>query len=259
MVEAAYRHHGLDVRYINCEVPPDRLGDAVRGARAMGWIGFHCSLPHKVSVIEHLDGLGESAALMGAVNCAVRRGEQFVGENTDGKGFLKSLREAIDPRGKRVLLFGAGGAARAIAVELALAGAVEITVANRERTRGAQLVDLLNTKTSAAASLVEWNHTIAIPDGVDIVINATSVGLFPDVAGRLDLDSATLHPGMVVADVIPNPPRTSLIREAEARGCVAIDGLGMLVNQGVVGIKYWTGVDVDASAMRSTVEAIFSG
>lgn len=94
MVEAAYRHHGLDVRYINCEVPPDRLGDAVRGARAMGWIGFHCSLPHKVSVIEHLDGLGESAALMGAVNCAVRRGEQFVGENTDGKGFLKSLRQA---------------------------------------------------------------------------------------------------------------------------------------------------------------------
>ena len=158
-----------------------------------------------------------------------------------------------------MLLFGAGGAARAIAVELALAGAVEITVANRERTRGAQLVDLLNTKTSTAASLVEWNHTIAIPDGVDIVVNATSVGLFPDVAGRLDLDSATLHPGIVVADVIPNPPRTSLIREAEARGCVAIDGLGMLVNQGVVGIKYWTGVDVDASVMRSTVEEIFSG
>jgi len=258
MVEAAYRHHGLDVRYINCEVPPDRLGDAVRGARAMGWIGFHCSLPHKVSVIAHLDGLGESAALMGAVNCAVRRGDQLIGENTDGKGFLKSLRQAIDPRGKRVVLFGAGGAARAIAVELALAGATEITVVNRDRARGALLVDLLNSRTSAAAALVEWNNTIAIPDGVDIVVNATSIGLSPDFAGRLDVDPATLRPGMVVADVIPNPPRTGFIRDAEARGCVAIDGLGMLVNQGVVGIKYWTGVDVDASVMRRTVEAIFS-
>jgi shikimate dehydrogenase len=259
MVEAAYRHHGLDVRYINCEVPPDRLGDAVRGARAMGWIGFHCSLPHKVSVVEHLDGLGESAALMGAVNCAVRRGEQFIGENTDGKGFLKSLRQAIDPRGKRVVLFGAGGAARAIAVELALAGAAEITVVNRDRARGAQLVDLLNSRTSAAAALVEWSRTTSIPDGVDIVVNATAIGLFPDVGGRLDFDPATLHPGMVVADVIANPPRTAFIREAEARGCVAIDGLGMLVNQGVVGIKYWTGVDVDASVMRRAVEVIFSG
>ena len=76
MVEAAYRHHGLDWRYINCEVPPEKLGDAVRGARAMGWKGFNCSLPHKVAVIEHLDGLGESAAIMGAVNCVVRRGER---------------------------------------------------------------------------------------------------------------------------------------------------------------------------------------
>ncbi|MEX0696232.1 MAG: shikimate dehydrogenase [Dongiaceae bacterium] len=257
MVEAAYRHHGLDVRYFNCEVPPDRLGDAVRGARAMGWIGFHCSLPHKVSVVAHVDGLGESAALIGAVNCAVRRGDQFIGENTDGKGFLKSLRQAIDPRGKRVLLFGAGGAARAIGVELALAGAAGITVVNRDRARGAQLVDLLNSRTSTAAAFVEWDHMIAIPDGVDIVVNATSIGLSPDLAGRLDVDPATLHPGMVVADVIPNPPRTGFIRDAEARGCVAIDGFGMLVNQGVVGIKYWTGVD--ASVMRRTVDAIFSG
>src|SRR5579871_4927426 len=126
MVEAAYRHHRIDARYINCEVTPERLGDAVRGARAMGWAGFNCSLPHKVTVIPHLDGLGESARIMGAVNCAVRRGEAFIGENTDGKGFLKSLMEVVDPRGKRVVMFGAGGAARAIGVELALAGALEI-------------------------------------------------------------------------------------------------------------------------------------
>ena len=113
MVEAAYRHHGLDVRYVNCEVPPEKLGDAVKGARAMGWIGFNCSIPHKVAVINHLDGLGESAAVVGAVNCAVRQGDKFIGENTDGKGFLQSLRSVTDPTGKTVVMFGADHRRRA--------------------------------------------------------------------------------------------------------------------------------------------------
>ncbi|MCB1496844.1 MAG: shikimate dehydrogenase [Bauldia sp.] len=257
MVEAAFRHHELDVRYINCEVPPDLLGDAVRGARAMGWAGFNCSLPHKVTVIEHLDGLGESAGIMGAVNCAVRRGDQFIGENTDGKGFLKSLMEKVDPAGKAVVMFGAGGAARAIGVELALAGASRITVVNRGAARGRTLVDLLNQKTAAEARFVPWEGTYAIPEGTDIVVNATSIGLYPDVEGRLDIDPETLKPGMVVADVIANPPRTLLIRDAEARGCTVVDGLGMLINQGVIGIKYWTDVDVDPTVMRATLTDIF--
>ena len=140
MVEAAYRHHRLDIRYINCEVPPEKLADAVKGARAMGWIGFNCSIPHKVDVIGHLDGLGDSAMVIGAVNCAVRRGEKFIGENTDGKGFLQSLREVVDPKGKHVVMFGAGGAARAIGVELALAGATRIIVVNRAKAEAARLL-----------------------------------------------------------------------------------------------------------------------
>ena len=125
MIEAAYRHHGMDWRYLNCHVTAENLGDAVRGARAMGWKGFNCSLPHKVAVIKHIDGLGESASIMGAVNCVVRRDGKFIGENTDGKGFLLSLKETVDPRGKGVVLFGAGGAARAIGVEVALGGRQE--------------------------------------------------------------------------------------------------------------------------------------
>ena len=120
MIEEAYRHHEMDWRYLNCEVSPERLGDAVRGAQAMGWAGFNCSLPHKVSVIDHLDGLGDSAAIMRAVNCAVRRGEHYIGENTDGKGFLMSLEGVVDPRAKKIVLLGAGGAARALAVEAIL-------------------------------------------------------------------------------------------------------------------------------------------
>ncbi len=258
MVEAAYKHHGLNFRYINIEVGPDKLGEVVAGARAMGWVGFNCSLPNKVAVIQYLDGLGESAALIGAVNCAVMRDGKLIGENTDGKGFLQSLTEVRDPNGKSVVMFGAGGAARAIGVELALAGAAKIIVVQRDPKRGQEVVDLINTKTGTSAELVTWNSTYSIPSEVEIVINATSIGLFPDVNANLNISFDSLRSGVVVADVIPNPPTTNLLREAKSRGCITLDGLGMLVNQGVIGIKYWTGIDADASVMRKALEDIFS-
>jgi shikimate dehydrogenase len=257
MVEAAYRHHGLDARYINCEVEPAALGDAVRGARAMGWVGFNLSLPHKVAVIEHLDGLGESAALIGAVNCVVRRDGRYVGENTDGQGFLTALRSVVDPSGKSLVVLGAGGAARAIAVEAALARASPVTIVNRSRERGAELVELLNERTPADAELHLWDGDYRVPVGTDILVNATSVGLAPDLDARLDLDVDSLEPPTVVADVIMNPPRTRLLREAGARGCTVLDGLGMLVNQAVIGICHWTGVDPDRAVMRRTLEELF--
>jgi shikimate dehydrogenase len=256
MIEAAFRHHGLNWRYINCEVPPEKLADAVRGARAMGWQGFNLSIPHKVTVIQHLDGLGESAAIMGAVNCAVNRDGKLIGENTDGKGFLKSLMEVVDPRGKSIVMFGAGGAARAIGVELALAGARSLTVVNRTAERGEPLVKLLNEKTKTPATLTVWPAACAVPDGTDIVVNATSIGL-GNGNQPLDIDLSSLTPGMVVADVIVDPPDTRFLRDARVQGCTVIDGLGMLINQGVIGVKYWTGLDADPGAMRRELEAIF--
>ena len=256
MIEAAFRHHGLNWRYINCEVPPERLADAVKGARAMGWRGFNLSIPHKVSVIPLLDGLGESAAIMGAVNCAVNRAGKLIGENTDGKGFLKSLKEVVDPKGKTIVMFGAGGAARAIGVELALAGARSIIVVNRSAARGEPLVKLLNEKTKTPATLAAWTKAYAIPAGTDIVVNATSIGL-GNGSEPLDLDVTSLKSSMVVADVIVDPPDTRFLRDARAQGCTVIDGIGMLVNQGVIGLKYWTGLDVDPAAMRTELETIF--
>jgi shikimate dehydrogenase len=252
MIEAAFAHHGLHWRYVNMEVTPEDLGTAVRGAKAMGFRGFNCSLPHKVTVIPHLDGLGESAAVMGAVNCVVRRGDKFIGENTDGKGFLKSLETAIDPKGKSVVLFGAGGAARAIAVELGLAGTKRITIVNRSEPRGAELVGLLRDKLKLDATLAVWSGDYAIPACTDIVINGTSIGLYAPEA-RLALDLNSLQPGMVVADVIFNPVRTRFLDDAAARDCRAIDGLGMLVNQGIVGVQYWTGITPDAEVMRKAL------
>ena len=257
MIEAAYRHHGLDWRYLTIEVAPEGLADAVRGARAMGFVGFNCTIPHKVAVIQHLDGLGESAAVMGAVNCVVRRGDRLIGENTDGKGFVKALSELTDPRGKSIAMFGAGGAARAIGVEMALAGARSVTIVNRDETRGSQLAALLRDKTPAKADFVPWRGDYDVPADCDVLINATSIGLFPDVNARIAVNVATLRPDLIVADVIPNPPRTRLIRDAQAQGCTVIDGLGMLVNQGVIGVKHWTGVDPDPAVMRQALEDIF--
>lgn len=252
MVEAAFAHHGLPWRYVNLEVSPDDLATAVRGAWAMGFRGFNLSMPHKVSVVPLLGGLGESAALIGAVNCVVRRGDRFIGENTDGKGFLASLRSVVDPHGKNIVLLGAGGAARAIAVELALAGAGRITVVNRTEERGRELVATLTTKTKTSAQFVAWRGDYALPGNSAIVINATSIGLY-DPQARIPLVVDSLGAGMVVADVVFNPPQTRLIREAGARGCATLDGLGMLVNQGVVGVKYWTGIEPDSVVMRHAV------
>ena len=253
MIEAAYQHHNLHFRYVNFEVAPEKLADAVQGARAMDWAGFNCSLPHKVEVIQHLDGLGKSAEIMGAVNCVVRRDGKYIGENTDGKGFLASLQEEIEPAGKSLVLLGAGGAARAIGVEVALAGLTNVTVVNRDETRGQELTKLLNEKTPANVEFVKWNDTYSIPASTDVVVNATSVGLYPDVDARLNIDVDSLASSMVVADVIPNPLETNLVKDAEAKGCTVINGLGMLVNQGVISIKYWTGEDVEPQPMRDRV------
>ena len=257
MVEAAFRHHKLEWRYLTLEVDPADLADAVNGARAMGFAGFNCTIPHKIAVVPLLDGLAESARIIGAVNCVVRRGSRLEGENTDGRGFLESLREIADPRGLSVLIFGAGGAARAIGVELGLAGASRILVANRGAARGRELAAHLAAATPVRAEAVPWEPPFRVPRDVNVVINATSVGLYPDTTGIIPLDLDTLRPGMVVADVIPNPPRTPLIQGAEARGCRVLDGLGMLVNQGAIGIRHWVGIEADRAVMRGALERVF--
>jgi shikimate dehydrogenase len=254
MVEAAYRHHGLPWRYINCDVAPADLGQAVRGARAMGWRGFNCSLPHKVTVIDHLDGLAPSATIIGAVNTVVDREGQWIGENTDGQGFVQALRGVCDVRGQRVVLFGAGGAARAVAVELALAGAAHIDVVNRGVARGEELEALINARTPASAQYLAWGPAMGLPANSGILVNTTSIGLYPEVHEQLDIDWDTLKPHVIVADAIPNPPRTHLIRTAAERGCLTLDGLGMLVNQGAIAIRLWTGIEADRGVMRAALE-----
>jgi len=253
MMERAFAAANLDWRYLTLEVSPENLAAAVQGMRAMGFRGGNFTIPHKVTVIQHLDGLSQAAELMGAVNCINRQGDQFIGENTDGKGFVQSLKQITDPADKRVVILGAGGAARAIAVEVGLNGAAEMTIVNRTANRGQELVDLINDRVRVTANFLLWDSDYRIDAAADILINATSIGL-GDANARVPIEVDSLRTDLVVADVIFNPPETQLISDAKEAGCQILDGLGMLVNQAVIGFKIWTGVDADPVVMRDALE-----
>lgn len=257
--EAGFRAAGLNWRYLTIEVRPEDLAAAMQGLRAMNMQGINLTIPHKVEVLKYLDEVSPEAALIGAVNTVRRIGDQLVGENTDGKGFLRSLREdaEVEPAGKRAVILGAGGAARAISVELALAGAGPITIVNRTVTRGEALVKLLNDKTETAATFVAWTGPYAVPPETDLVVNATSIGLFPEVEAKPNLAYDSLSPTMIVCDVIPNPPHTAFLQEAQARGATTLDGLGMLVYQGAIAFSMWTGVDAPVTVMHRALKEVF--
>jgi shikimate dehydrogenase len=260
MQEAAFRALGLNWRYLTIEVRPEQLADAMLGLRAMNMAGINLTIPHKVAVIQHLDDLSPEAELMGAVNTVVREGARLIGHNTDGKGFVRSVRQeaGVDPQGKRVVFLGAGGAARAMSVEMARAGAAHLTIVNRTAERGQELVALLQEKTAADALFVPWQGEYDVPSDADILVNTTPIGLFPHVDDQPALALDSIRPDLLVCDVIPNPPHTTFLRTAEARGSRTLDGLGMLVGQGAIAFKMWTGVDAPTDVMRRALEEVFA-
>jgi shikimate dehydrogenase len=257
--EAAFEARGLNWRYLTIEVDPEDLEEAIIGLRAFNMRGVNLTIPHKVSVIQYLDELSPEAELIGAVNTIVREGEQLVGHNTDGKGFLRTTRDdaGLDSEGKRFVFLGAGGAARAMSVEQALAGAAHVTIVNRSLGRGQALVRLLQDETPAEAEFVHWEGEYAVPPEADVLVNATPVGLFPDVEEMPPVVLESIRPDLLVCDVIPNPPQTAFLRAAAARGARTLDGLGMLVYQGAICFQMWTGVSPPIPVMRQALEQVF--
>ncbi len=255
MQEAAFRALGLNWRYLTVEVPAAGLRDAIAGMRAFGMRGVNLTIPHKVSVLEYLDAIAPDAAIIGAVNTVRREGDRLTGENTDGKGFLRGVRvdAGVDPGNKRVVVLGAGGAARAIVTELALAGASEVAVVNRSAPRGEQMVDGLASQTRAPIRFEPWQGNYAVPGDTDILVNATSIGLYPDVESMPPVDLRGAHPGMLVCDVVFNPPETRLMRAARKRGLPVLDGLSMLVYQGAIGFELWTGRKAPEAVMKQAL------
>ena len=258
IMEAAFKALDLNYRYNTTLVYPKDLETAVKALKAFNMKGTHVTIPHKVEILKYLDHLTETAELMGAVNTVYIKDGETYGENTDGKGFITSIHEnAVQVKGQRIVVLGSGGAARAMTIELARDGASNITIVNRNRERGEALTDLLNKKTQAHAEFVLWDKPYQIPKETNIVVNATSVGMYPD-PNKPDIDYSTLLDSMIVCDGVHNPPQTPFLIEAAKRGCKTLDGFSMLVNQGAISFKIWTGQDAPVDIMKKALEQEFS-
>lgn len=258
MEEAAFAAKGLHYRYLTIKVRKGDLPSAIQAVRALNMRGVNLTIPHKVAVLPYLDELSQAASIIGAVNMVVNTGGKLWGDNTDGKGFFTALTQAgVAVAGKRLTVLGAGGAARAICVECALAGAKHIAVASRQQAQGEELVQMIGGRTAATAEFVLWKSGLAIPPDTDILVNATPVGLFPNVNDKPDIDYDTVGPKMAVSDVIFNPPNTPFLRLARERGAKTINGLGMLVNQGALNFTLWTGVEAPIDVMTDALRKEF--
>jgi shikimate dehydrogenase len=246
---AAFAARDLDWVYLAFEVPPGAAGQALDAMRAFGVGGLSVTMPHKDAVAELVDQCTPEAAALHAVNCIVATGDGLVGENTDGPGFLDALRIDADfeVAGRRAVVLGAGGAARAIVLALARAGAAEVAVVNRTAERG--------EIAAALAGPISRPATADAIDQADLVVNATSVGMGD---GQTPFDPGRLSPGQVVADIVYHPSPTPLVAAARARGIVAIDGLGMLVHQAGHAFRLWTGLEPPIGPMTGAARAALS-
>ena len=257
--EAGYNALGLNYRYLTMKVKPEDLKTAFEGAKAIGMKGLNLTMPHKRAIIPLLDQLSEAAQIIGAVNTVINTDGTWLGENTDGKGFLISLeKEGILPEGKKITVLGAGGAARAIAVECALAGAGRIIVINRNRERGEELATLINTRTKTRAEYLGWSQNLGIPLDTQILVQATSIGLYPNVDKKPDIDYNTITKEMVASDVVFNPVMPLFLKEAQKKDAKIITGLGMLVYQGALNFKLWTGEEAPVKIMYEALLKEFS-
>lgn len=263
MHHAAARALGLNVAYLPFPVAPAHLGDAVRGVRALGLRGVNVTLPHKEQVMAHLDQVHPDARAIGAVNTIVHEADGTLhGENTDAPGLVRSLEEAGVPLdGARVLVLGAGGAARAAVVGLARHGAAEVVVVARRAEQARSLAKELNPVVAGCARGLGSTDTDAVRDayrGTTLLVQATSATLHgrPDAQAFADALPLELLPDDArVVDLVYQPRETTVMARAAARGLVCVDGLGMLVHQGALAFTRWTGHEAPAAVMRAALEA----
>jgi shikimate dehydrogenase len=251
MHNAAFKALGLDYAYLPFRVRPEELKNAIAGLKALGIAGLNVTIPHKVAVIPLLDEMDMLAGKMGAVNTIVNKGGKLTGYNTDAPGFLQALRsKAIEPDNKKMVILGAGGAAKGICFVLAEAGA-NLVILNRTLSRAEELASQMGkfySKGIKAMALDEANLEKAL-DGADVLVNTTSVGIMPDV-DLTPVPAGLLKPGITVFDIVYNPLETRLLREAKAAGARTIDGLDMLVWQGALALEMWTGQKAPFDVMK---------
>jgi shikimate dehydrogenase len=225
------------------------LDSAIKGIKALNFKGVSVTIPHKVNVIQNLDGIDDAAAKIGAVNTIVNQNGKLIGHNTDWRGALEALRTKTAVEGKSVAVIGAGGAARAIGFGLAFSGG-QVTIFNRSHATGESLAADLNGE---FLPLSDWQ-----PDRYEILINTTPVGMYPD-NGTTPLPKQNLSKELIVMDIVYNPLKTRLLKEAEAQGCRTVSGMTMFVFQAALQFELWTGEKAPVDVMRQSALAALKG
>lgn len=260
MHNAGLKAVGLENKYVYMpfDITPENLSDAINSIKVLDFRGLNITIPHKEEVISFLDEVDHQARLIGAVNVIVNDGGKLTGYNTDGIGFLRSMTEetGITPEGKKILILGAGGASRAVAAALASGGAEEIIIANRSKEKALSVADMVKQMhTPVRVINISGQEMKEVIKEVHIIVNTTSVGMHPNIEDSPITEYASLlHRGQLVCDIIYNPVQTLLLKQAKEQGCKIMNGLGMLLYQGVEAFKLWTSVEAPVEVMGQVLE-----
>jgi len=252
MHNAMLQKLGLNMIYAAFDVEPDRLEQAILGVKAFHMPGLNVTIPHKVEVMKYLDHLSEEAQAVGAVNTIVNQNGKLIGYNTDGEGYVRSLVEetGVQLKGKKVAILGAGGAARAISHAISQHEIGQMMIVNRDIEKANQLKKVIHHQVEN--EVMGYDQFSAFIKEVDIIVNTTSVGMYPDLSKSL-IPKKWIKPHHLVSDIIYNPLETKLLKDARLQGAKTHHGIGMFVYQGVIAFEKWTGIVPDPEWMRKVV------
>ena len=254
MFDAVYANYGLHWQFWKCDVAAEDLAAAIAGTRALGFRGYGITVPYKIAAIPHLDAIDEDARVIGAANYVTVEDGRLIGHNNDGKGVVKAILKVTPVADKRVVILGAGGAGRAMAVELGWAGAGHLTVVTRREEQGREVADLVHRAAGIPTGWRAWDGDVTIPEGTDILMNATTLGAAPELE-PVPVAWESAGPGLTAVDVITNPRLTPFLTTAKERGCAVVDGVEMLVQLAMQLFESWTGVTPEEDVFQRAVSA----
>ncbi len=253
MFDAVYAHYGLNWQFWKCDVASENdLGAALAGVRALGFAGVCITVPYKVTAMAHVDEVDAEVRAIGAVNWITIKDGRLTGHNNDGKGVVKAIQKVTPIAGKRVTMLGAGGAGRAMAVELAWAGAAHMTIVTRRESQGNEVAQLVTQASGVPAIWMPWEVEVVIPEGTEILMNATHLGCAPALE-VVPVDWRSISGKTTVVDVITNPRLTPFLQTARNQGCPIVDGVEMLVQLAIQIFEAWTGIRPDEAVFQEAV------
>jgi shikimate dehydrogenase len=253
MFDEVYAHYGLHWQFWKCDVSSENnIAAAIAGIRALGFAGACITVPYKVVSIPHLDEVDDDVRAIGAVNYMTIKKGRLIGHNNDGKGVVKAIQKVTPIKGKRVVMLGAGGAGRAMAVELAWAGASHLTLITRRESQGVEVAQTVTKASGVPAEWVQWTGEVLVPDNTDILMNATHLGAAPELES-VPVNWESVSKSTTVVDVITNPRITPFLKTARDKGCPIVNGVEMLVQLAMQIFEDWTGIKPDEAIFQRAV------